>query len=93
MQVIYQSEQFLDKNKDYVVPEQNELLNESKCSFVSNLFPITEESKSAKFNSIGTRFKVNFCYSLTLDPLLFYSFINIISKLLNIKCCFHLGDP
>lgn len=58
MQVVYQSEQFLDKNKDYVVPEQNELLNESQCPFVSNLFPITEESKSAKFNSIGTRFKV-----------------------------------
>lgn len=78
MQVVYQSEQFLDKNKDYVVPEQNELLNESQCPFVSNLFPITEESKSAKFNSIGTRFKVFFHYSLTLYPHLFYYFMQVI---------------
>ena len=59
-QVQYQSEQFLDKNKDYVVPEHQDMLSASKCSFVSGLFPpISEETaKSAKFSSIGSRFKV-----------------------------------
>ncbi|KAG2402739.1 Myosin-11 Myosin XI [Vigna angularis] len=37
--VQYQSEHFLDKNKDYVVPEHQEMLSASKCSFVSGLFP------------------------------------------------------
>lgn len=59
-QVQYQSEHFLDKNKDYVVPEHQEMLSSSKCSFVSGLFPpLSEESaKSSKFSSIGSRFKV-----------------------------------
>ncbi|XP_071734137.1 myosin-9-like isoform X1 [Rutidosis leptorrhynchoides] len=59
-EVQYQSEQFLDKNKDYVVPEHQDLLSASKCSFVSGLFPpIAEESsKSSKFSSIGSRFKL-----------------------------------
>ncbi|KAF8678531.1 hypothetical protein HU200_046278 [Digitaria exilis] len=35
--VTYQSDQFLDKNKDYVVAEHQELLNASKCSFVSEM--------------------------------------------------------
>ncbi|KAE8667505.1 Myosin-11 [Hibiscus syriacus] len=58
--VQYQSEQFLDKNKDYVVPEHQDLLSASKCSFVSGLFPALpeESSKSAKFSSIGSRFKI-----------------------------------
>ncbi|KAE8711631.1 Myosin-11 [Hibiscus syriacus] len=58
--VLYQSEQFLDKNKDYVVPEHQDLLSASKCSFVSGLFPALpeESSKSAKFSSIGSRFKI-----------------------------------
>ncbi|WVY96421.1 hypothetical protein V8G54_028572 [Vigna mungo] len=58
--VQYQSEHFLDKNKDYVVPEHQEMLSSSKCSFVSGLFPpLSEESaKSSKFSSIGSRFKV-----------------------------------
>ncbi|KAG2402223.1 Myosin-11 Myosin XI [Vigna angularis] len=58
-EVLYQSEQFLDKNKDYVVPEHQDLLSASKCSFVSGLFPpLPEEtSKSSKFSSIGSRFK------------------------------------
>ncbi|KHN44988.1 Myosin-J heavy chain [Glycine soja] len=58
-EVQYQSEQFLDKNKDYVVPEHQDMLSASKCSFVSGLFPpISEETaKSAKFSSIGSRFK------------------------------------
>lgn len=59
-QVQYQSDQFLDKNKDYVVPEHQDLLGSSKCSFVAGLFPpIPEETtKSSKFSSIGSRFKV-----------------------------------
>ncbi|XP_019056780.1 PREDICTED: myosin-16 isoform X2 [Tarenaya hassleriana] len=58
--VQYQSDQFLDKNKDYVVPEHQDLLSASKCSFVSGLFPplSREGSKSSKFSSIGARFKL-----------------------------------
>ncbi|XP_058095055.1 myosin-8-like isoform X3 [Magnolia sinica] len=57
--VTYQTELFLDKNKDYVVAEQQALLNASNCSFVSGLFPppSEESSKSSKFSSIGSRFK------------------------------------
>ncbi|XP_037491386.1 myosin-7 isoform X2 [Jatropha curcas] len=57
--VTYQTEQFLDKNKDYVVAEHQALLSASKCSFVSSLFPPLPEdsSKSSKFSSIGSRFK------------------------------------
>lgn len=60
LQVTYQADQFLDKNKDYVVAEHQALLNASKCPFVANLFPpLPEEtSKQSKFSSIGTRFKV-----------------------------------
>ncbi|KAI3730239.1 hypothetical protein L1987_61408 [Smallanthus sonchifolius] len=59
-EVQYQSEQFLDKNKDYVVPEHQDLLSVSKCSFVAGLFPhvAEESSKSSKFASIGSRFKL-----------------------------------
>ncbi|XWS57728.1 hypothetical protein CRYUN_Cryun09bG0198100 [Craigia yunnanensis] len=59
-EVLYQSDQFLDKNKDYVVPEHQDLLNASKCPFVAGLFPpLPEEtSKSSKFSSIGSRFKL-----------------------------------
>ncbi|XP_020276346.1 myosin-6-like isoform X2 [Asparagus officinalis] len=57
--VTYQTELFLDKNKDYVVAEHQSVLNASKCSFVSNLFPppSNDSSKSSKFSSIGSRFK------------------------------------
>ncbi|KAK9280773.1 hypothetical protein L1049_003661 [Liquidambar formosana] len=57
--VTYQTEFFLDKNKDYVVAEHQALLNGSKCSFASSLFPpLSEESsKTSKFSSIGSRFK------------------------------------
>jgi myosin V len=60
-QVQYQSEFFIDKNKDYVVPEHQVMLSTSKCSFVSGLFPplSDETAKSAKFSSIGSRFKVS----------------------------------
>ncbi|ONK68595.1 uncharacterized protein A4U43_C05F13770 [Asparagus officinalis] len=59
-EVLYQSDQFLDKNKDYVVAEHQELLSASKCSFVSGLFPpqAEESSKTSKFSSIGSRFKL-----------------------------------
>ncbi|KAG0453292.1 hypothetical protein HPP92_025956 [Vanilla planifolia] len=57
--VTYQTELFLDKNKDYVVTEHQALLSASNCSFVSGLFPTLAEdsSKSSKFSSIGSRFK------------------------------------
>ncbi|KFK31068.1 hypothetical protein AALP_AA6G064300 [Arabis alpina] len=57
--VTYQTELFLDKNKDYVVGEHQSLMNSSNCSFVSSLFPKSREesSKSSKFSSIGSQFK------------------------------------
>ncbi|CAN6290994.1 unnamed protein product [Urochloa humidicola] len=56
--VTYQTDFFLDKNIDYAVNEHQVLLNASKCSFVSSLFPPCEEStKSTKFTSIGSSFK------------------------------------
>ncbi|TKY62281.1 Myosin-6 protein [Spatholobus suberectus] len=57
--VTYQTEFFLDKNKDYVVAEHQALLHASKCPFVSGLFPPSpeESSKQSKFSSIGSRFK------------------------------------
>ncbi|CAH9093708.1 unnamed protein product [Cuscuta europaea] len=62
-EVLYQSDQFLDKNKDYVVPEHQDLLSGSRCSFVAGLFPpipdeTNKSSKSSKFSSIGSRFKL-----------------------------------
>ncbi|XP_076945973.1 myosin-17-like [Bidens hawaiensis] len=59
-EVHYQSDQFLDKNKDYIVPEHQDLLSASKCSFVAGLFPPPREDaiKSSKFSSIGSRFKL-----------------------------------
>ncbi|OEL35583.1 Myosin-17, partial [Dichanthelium oligosanthes] len=57
-EVTYQSDHFLDKNRDYVVVEHQELLNASKCSFVSGLFPsVLEENTKASKSSIATRFK------------------------------------
>ncbi|GJV44677.1 acyl-coenzyme A oxidase 3, peroxisomal-like protein [Tanacetum coccineum] len=53
--VTYQSDYFLDKNKDYVVAEHQALINASKCFFLSNLFPPSSQdsSKASKFISIG----------------------------------------
>uniref|UniRef100_A0ACD5VKA4 Uncharacterized protein n=1 Tax=Avena sativa TaxID=4498 RepID=A0ACD5VKA4_AVESA len=61
--VTYQSDHFLDKNKDYVVAEHQELLNASRCPFVSVLFPPApeENTKSSKSSSIATRFKGSRC--------------------------------
>ncbi|XP_078168747.1 myosin-17-like isoform X2 [Carex rostrata] len=58
--VTYQADYFLDKNKDYVVAEHQDLLDASTCPFVAGLFPpLPEEtSKSSKFSSIGARFKL-----------------------------------
>ncbi|CAJ2651844.1 myosin-6 [Trifolium pratense] len=57
--VTYQTDLFLDKNKDYVVAEHQALLYASTCPFVSGLFlPSPEESSNkSKFSSIGSRFK------------------------------------
>ncbi|MQL71295.1 hypothetical protein Taro_003629 [Colocasia esculenta] len=56
--VTYQTQLFLDKNKDYVVAEHQALLNASHCPFVAGLFPpLSEESSKSKFSSIGSRFK------------------------------------
>ncbi|XP_050215596.1 myosin-17-like isoform X1 [Mercurialis annua] len=59
-EVNYLADQFLDKNKDYVVAEHQDLLQASKCFFVAGLFPPLpeESSKSSKFSSIGSRFKL-----------------------------------
>lgn len=59
-EVQYQSDQFLDKNKDYVVAEHQNLLSSSSCPFVAGLFPsLSEETaKSSKFSSIGSRVKL-----------------------------------
>ncbi|KVI12218.1 Dil domain-containing protein [Cynara cardunculus var. scolymus] len=59
-EVNYLADQFLDKNKDYVVAEHQSLLTASKYPFVVGLFPPLPEasSKSSKFSSIGTRFKL-----------------------------------
>ena len=60
MQVTYLADLFLDKNKDFVVPEHQALLNTSPCAFIASMVsPLPEgSSKSSKFSSIGTRFKV-----------------------------------
>ncbi|KAL6611360.1 hypothetical protein ACP70R_039288 [Stipagrostis hirtigluma subsp. patula] len=56
--VTYQTDLFLAKNIDYAVNEHQDLLHASRCSFVSSLFPPSEEStKSTKFTSIGSSFK------------------------------------
>ncbi|CAA6655402.1 unnamed protein product [Spirodela intermedia] len=57
--VTYQTQYFLDKNKDYVIAEHQALLSASRCDFVAGLFPplSDDSSKSSKFSSIGSRFK------------------------------------
>ncbi|KAH0931813.1 hypothetical protein HID58_008930 [Brassica napus] len=59
-EVTYQADLFLDKNKDYVVAEHQDLLIASSDTFVAGLFPrLAEESSSkTKFSSIGSRFKL-----------------------------------
>ncbi|KAG2259549.1 hypothetical protein Bca52824_078843 [Brassica carinata] len=58
-EVTYQSNHFIDKNKDYIVAEHQALFTASNCSFVASLFHALHEdsSRSSKFSSIGSRFK------------------------------------
>ncbi|XP_027081188.2 myosin-15 isoform X2 [Coffea eugenioides] len=58
--VSYQTETFLDKNRDYVVVEHCNLLSSSKCPFIAGLFPSSAEEfsrSSYKFSSVASRFK------------------------------------
>ncbi|CAN8270956.1 unnamed protein product [Cochlearia groenlandica] len=57
--VTYQTEQFLEKNKDYVVSEHQALLCASRCTFIACLFPplMEDASKQSKFSSVGSQFK------------------------------------
>jgi myosin-5 len=59
-EVTYQSNHFIDKNKDYIVAEHQALFTASNCKFVAGLFHALHEdsSRSSKFSSIGSRFKV-----------------------------------
>ena len=69
MQVTYQADLFLDKNKDYVVAEHQGLLIASKCAFVAGLFPsLSQADKSSKFSSIGLflRYFCSFFFSFLL---------------------------
>ncbi|KAJ8767312.1 hypothetical protein K2173_017356 [Erythroxylum novogranatense] len=58
--VTYQTNTFLDKNRDYVVVDHCNLLSSSKCPFVAALFPSPPEESSRssyKFSSVASRFK------------------------------------
>ncbi|ESQ50397.1 hypothetical protein EUTSA_v10001881mg [Eutrema salsugineum] len=57
--VTYQTEQFLEKNKDYVVAEHHALLGASRCIFIAGLFPplMEDASKQSKFSSVASQFK------------------------------------
>ncbi|KAK9683914.1 hypothetical protein RND81_10G174600 [Saponaria officinalis] len=58
--VTYQTDYFLDKNRDYVVVEHCNVLSSSKCPLIADLFPsISEETSrsSYKFSSVSSRFK------------------------------------
>ncbi|EFH43454.1 hypothetical protein ARALYDRAFT_913100 [Arabidopsis lyrata subsp. lyrata] len=58
--VTYQTESFLDKNRDYTIVEHCNLLSSSKCPFVAGLFPSAPEEStrsSYKFSSVSSRFK------------------------------------
>ncbi|EOA15895.1 hypothetical protein CARUB_v10003985mg [Capsella rubella] len=58
--VTYQTEAFLDKNRDYTIVEHCNLLSSSKCPFIAGLFPPPPEESarsSYKFSSVSSRFK------------------------------------
>ncbi|XP_048625876.1 myosin-13 isoform X2 [Brassica napus] len=57
--VTYQTQQFLEKNKDYVVAEHQALLGASRCTFIAGLFPslVEDASKQTKFSSVASQFK------------------------------------
>jgi myosin-5 len=59
--VQYDTSNFLEKNKDFVVLEHQELLRQSSEAFVRGLFPVDEKDSSKmrssyKFNSVSSRF-------------------------------------
>ncbi|XP_066322752.1 protein OPAQUE1-like isoform X2 [Miscanthus floridulus] len=59
--VTYETDSFLEKNRDYIVAEHCNLLSSSRCPFVSGLFTsLPEESirSSYKFSSVASRFKL-----------------------------------
>uniref|UniRef100_A0A0E0D4P9 Myosin motor domain-containing protein n=1 Tax=Oryza meridionalis TaxID=40149 RepID=A0A0E0D4P9_9ORYZ len=74
--VMYQADFFLDKNKDYVVAEHQDLLNASSCPFVAALFPALPEetAKSSKFSSIGSPIRISCAGYPTRKT--FYEFVN-----------------
>lgn len=58
--VTYQTDTFLDKNRDYIVVEHCNLLFSSKCRLISGLFsslPEEASRSSYKFSSVASRFK------------------------------------
>ncbi|PKA62171.1 DNA topoisomerase III [Apostasia shenzhenica] len=58
--VPYQTLSFVDKNRDYVVAEHQNLLSSSRCLFISKLFSSVSEGpfrSSYKFSSVASRFK------------------------------------
>ncbi|CAD6205072.1 unnamed protein product [Miscanthus lutarioriparius] len=58
--VTYQTDLFLEKNRDYVIAEHQNLLSSSKCSFISGLFVSHQDDplkSSYKFSSVASRFK------------------------------------
>lgn len=58
--VKYDVTNFLDKNKDFIVAEHQELMSQSTQNFMKILFPPQEKSNnnsSFKFSSVGSRFQ------------------------------------
>ncbi|XP_010416014.1 PREDICTED: myosin-13 isoform X1 [Camelina sativa] len=57
--VTYQTEQFLEKNKDRVVAEHQALLGASRCTFIAGLFPplMEDANKQSNSSSIASQFK------------------------------------
>ena len=58
-QVTYDTYFFLDKNKDFVVADHQNMLDSSSSEFVSAMFPksTAESHSSMKFSSVGGNFK------------------------------------
>ncbi|KAJ3702510.1 hypothetical protein LUZ61_006215 [Rhynchospora tenuis] len=59
--VSYQTELFLEKNRDYIILEHQALLSSSKCPFIASLFALQKEEPSRssyKFSSVASRFKL-----------------------------------
>ena len=76
MQVNYQTDSFVAKNRDYVVNDHRNLMSSSNSSFIAALFPpLPKESSrpSYKFSSVASRFKVHgfSLVSLLLNLLIF----------------------